>query len=186
MKERRTGRIALTPIRTRLLSAVLIAMAVTLCAGCSASNRNADNAASEPARPSALISTEMSAGKNPFEVAGIENPQAFIDVFDTVKTAIAQGDKAEVANRILYPLRVNGPSGSEKIQTRGDFVKRYDAIITQPIKDAIARQSSDNLFVNYQGVMVGNGEMWFAGSADTPQVIGIIAINHDFDGGLGH
>lgn len=162
----------------RLLAAVLISMSLIASAGCgSASNNNA--AASADTVKGTPIADKLQAGGNPFETAGIEDPQAFLDVFNAVKAAIASGDKAEVANHILYPLRVNGVSGKTKIQTRGAFVKQYDAIITQEVKDAIANQTADNLFVNYQGVMVGNGDIWFGGSADKPQIIGIIAINHD-------
>ncbi|MBP3965672.1 hypothetical protein [Paenibacillus lignilyticus] len=162
----------------RLTSAVLIAVTVLTVVGCSRSDQNKSTTEHQVSNLP-TITSQIKAGTNPFEVAGIEDPQAFFDVFNAVKTAIAEGDKVTVANHILYPLRVNGTSGSLLIKTRRDFVDRYDAIIDKSIKQAIAEQSADQVFVNYQGVMVGNGDIWFGGSADKPQVIGIIAINHD-------
>ncbi|RAP77173.1 hypothetical protein [Paenibacillus montanisoli] len=167
-----------TALAYRLTAAVLIAVTLLAATGCgSAANDNAAAESSAAAPPS--ITTRIKAGGNPFEVAGIQNPQKFLEVFAKVQTAIAADDKATVASLILYPLRVNGKSGTQLIKTRDVFVEQYDSIINSNVKEAIARQSADNLFVNYQGVMVGNGDIWFGGSADTPQVYGIIAVNHD-------
>lgn len=171
----------------RLFSAVLIAMSLLLNVGCSSGGSN-DNAAANTRSAiahtvSEPLSAKIKAGINPFEVAGIQDPQTVLDAFKEVKDAIAKGDQAEVANHILYPLRVNdGPGQTLLVQTRRDFVDQYDAIITPSVTKAIANQNPDNLFVNYQGVMVGNGEIWFGGSADTPQVVGIIAINRGVEG----
>ncbi len=43
------------------------------------------------------------------------------------------------------------------------------------MKDAIAAQTYETLFANWQGVMIGNGELWFSGVE--PPVVRIIAIN---------
>ncbi|QHW33304.1 hypothetical protein GZH47_22590 [Paenibacillus rhizovicinus] len=181
MKEPSSGRFAPVRLRSRLLSAVLIALTLLASAGCGSAsdNNSAADSGDKAVKTGLLISDKLSAGENPFLTAGIDDPKKFQEVFGAVKAAIARGDKAEVANHILYPLRVNGASGTELIQTRGEFVKQYDAIMTKQVRNAIASQSFDQLFINYQGVMVGNGEIWFAGSADKPQVIGMIAINHD-------
>ncbi|WP_308635863.1 hypothetical protein [Paenibacillus silvisoli] len=163
----------------RLTAAVLIALTVLSATGCGSGPASNNAAAESPAAPPP-ITTTVKAGGNPFEVAGIQDPHKFLDMFAAVKEAIAKDDKVTVANHILYPLRVNEADGSHlKIETRADLVKQYDAIFTEKVKKAIARQSADDLFVNYQGVMVGNGDLWFGGSADTPQVYGLIAVNHD-------
>lgn len=166
----------------RLFAAVLItASTLVLAAGCGSSAHNNDARTAAPLRAAepTTVSDRIESGTNPFEVAGIRDPNEMVAVFKTVKKAIADGDQAKVASNILYPLRVNSKNGTELIQTRADFVKHYDEIITKAVKKAIANQSVDQLFVNYQGVMVGNGDIWFGGSADEKQVIGIVAINHD-------
>ncbi|REE85143.1 hypothetical protein A8990_11361 [Paenibacillus taihuensis] len=164
----------------RLFAAVLIiASTLVIAAGCSSAHNDANTAAPLRSAEPTTVSDRIESGTNPFEVAGIRNPNDMVAVFNKVQKAIADGDQAEVANNILYPLRVNSKDGSELIQTRHDFVEHYDEIITEGVKKAIANQSVDKLFVNYQGVMVGNGDIWFGGSADENQVIGIIAINHD-------
>ncbi|QHT62703.1 hypothetical protein GXP70_23800 [Paenibacillus lycopersici] len=181
MRESSSGQLAPVHLCLRLLSAALIAIALMAASGCgkASDNKSASAAEDRAVKAGTPISDKVNAGENPFETAGITDPREFQKVFNAVKTAIAKGDKAEVANYILYPLRVNGASGSELIPTRREFVDQYDAIMTKPVRDAVANQSFDRLFINYQGVMVGNGEVWFGGSIDKPQVIGMIAINHD-------
>ncbi len=102
----------------------------------------------------------MKNNTNPYEAAGIADPQAFNAMFDKLKTAVASGDKEAVADLVLSPLRVKGKNSALKITTREEFLKQYDTLFTEPIKKALANQSKDNLSVNYQGVMVGNGELW--------------------------
>ena len=164
----------------RLYAAILITITLLLTVGCSSApnHHGAAQSTNSTGGSATPISDTIQEGKNPFEVAGIQNPKAALTVFEALKAAIAQGNKAEVANHILYPLHVNNENDKRLIQTRGEFVKQYDTIITQSIKDAIANQSAEELFANYQGIMIGNGEIWLGGSTDSPQVVGIIAINH--------
>lgn len=155
-------------------------MALLSAAGCASSpNRggassNTGSAAGTESSVPAKFDTSPS-----FSTANIKDRQAFLEVFRTVKAAIAKDDMTEVANHILYPLKVNGADGKHRIQTRRDFIDQYKSIMTKEVRDAIANQDEERLFVNKQGVMVGRGELWFGGSADAKQVIGLIAVNHD-------
>lgn len=113
---------------------------------------------------------------NPFAAAGIDDPKAFIKMFEVAKTAVAVGDKEAVAELVLFPLRVNAET-SREVTSKEAFIAQYDTIITDPVKAALAKQKVDELFVRDQGVMVGAGEIWFGASAEEPQVYGIIAVN---------
>lgn len=113
---------------------------------------------------------------NPFAAAGIDDPKAFIKMFEIAKTAVAVGDKEAVAELVLFPLRVNAET-SREVTSKKEFIDQYDTIITDPVKAALAKQKVDELFVRDQGVMVGAGEIWFGASAEEPQVYGIIAVN---------
>ncbi len=108
--------------------------------------------------------------ENKYKGAGIDNPVEFEKMFNTVKELVAAGKKEEVANYVIYPLRVNCDQEKIMIKTKEDFIKNYDEIFTDKIKTALENQKVEDLFVNYQGVMVGNGEIWFDGN-------GIITIN---------
>lgn len=120
----------------------------------------------------------MSEEDNPFAAAGIDDPKAFVKMFEIAKTAVAADDKEAVAELVLFPLRVNAET-SREVTSKEAFIAQYDTIITDPVKAALAKQKVDELFVRDQGVMVGAGEIWFGASAEEPQVYGIIAVNLD-------
>ena len=83
--------------------------------------------------------------------------------FDTFKTAVASDDKKTVANLINYPLMVNRESGTKYIKSSAALLRNYDAIFTENVRHEIAIQTYDTLFVNWQGVMIGRGQVWFEG-----------------------
>ncbi|MEC0238986.1 hypothetical protein P4H66_03760 [Paenibacillus dokdonensis] len=121
-------------------------------------------------------------GANPYEVAGIDNPDKFNEFFKAVQTAVASGSKEQVAEYVLFPLRVNENGKSRNLKDKSAFIADYDNIMTDSVKKALADQKLNTLFVNYQGVMAGNGEIWFGASADEKDKYGIIAINKDEPG----
>ena len=155
---------------------------MTLLAGCgqtetneTGANPNQDTAAITPAYQ-AEEKHAMHEEDNPFAAAGINDPKAFIKMFEVVKAAVAADEKAAVAELVLFPLQVNGETPA-KIKSKEEFIAKYDQIMTKPVKDALAAQKVDELFVRDQGVMVGDGELWFGASAGEPQVYGMIAVN---------
>jgi hypothetical protein len=63
---------------------------------------------------------------------------------------------------ILYPLNVFSADGKRVIHNPGELAQQYPAIFTPHIRETVSKQSSDCLFGNPNGAMVGNGEIWFA------------------------
>ena len=120
---------------------------------------------------------------NRYAVAGIENAAEFEKTFADVQAAVAANARSKVADHILYPLRVNGwtdevkGKGAVNFDTRQEVLDNYDEIFTPQVKAALAKQKVAELFVNWQGVMVGNGEIWLSVSEKTPRRYGIIAVN---------
>lgn len=104
------------------------------------------------------------------------NHQAYHAFFDALKKAVEANDKAAVAAMVDYPFqaRINGKA--VKLRDPAHFIADYDKIVTAKVKDAVARQTYATLFANWQGVMVGDGEVWFSGVGDG-NVIKITAIN---------
>lgn len=96
--------------------------------------------------------------------------------FDNLKKAVAAGDKAAVAAMIEYPFQVRIGGKSLKIRDAAHFIADYDQVITAKVKHALQVQTYETLFANWQGVMVGQGEIWFSGVGDT-DVIKVTAIN---------
>ncbi len=83
-----------------------------------------------------------------------------------LQTAVHEGDKTKVASMISYPLMVIHGSRRTRIKTKSEFLARYDTIFDAHVQKAIAQQSAQCLFGNYQGAMIGDGELWFAQQPD--------------------
>jgi hypothetical protein len=79
-----------------------------------------------------------------------------------LQRAVAANDRKVVAGMVHYPVRVNGVKGQRAVSSSpDDFVRRYSAILTPHVRDAIAAQRTACLFANWQGIMIGKGEVRF-------------------------
>ncbi|MHA6529310.1 hypothetical protein [Paenibacillus sp. BAC0078] len=111
---------------------------------------------------------------NPYEVAGIKNPIVFEHNFSLLQKVVKEGKKSEVANLMVYPLKVNNKGKTIEIKTKKDFIAKYDKIMTAKIKKALLAQKVDKVFVNSKGVMIGNGELWIGQFGEQ---VGVFVIN---------
>lgn len=109
-------------------------------------------------------------------IAGIADPSAFVQGFKRLQMDVAQGNQAKVAAFVAYPLHVYTGGKKQTIANAQAFVQHYNAIMTTKVKAAIAAQQVNQLFVNSEGVMVGNGEVWLTQFVHT--TCSIITINH--------
>jgi len=99
---------------------------------------------------------------NPYEAAGIDDPAAFHTFFIKLQQAVAKNDKKAVASMISYPLNVNTNGKTYKFQTPARFIAKYDSIMTPEVKRTLGYAIEEDLFANWQGVMVGNGQLWIS------------------------
>jgi hypothetical protein len=77
--------------------------------------------------------------------------------------AVSAGNKDDAAAFVRYPIVVMIEGHRTTIRSAAMFVKRYDAIMTPGIIKAITEQKYEDLFVNDQGVMFGDGQAWLDG-----------------------
>ncbi|MGF7182487.1 hypothetical protein [Tunturiibacter psychrotolerans] len=77
-----------------------------------------------------------------------------------LQASVAKHNTAAVAALVHYPIKVNPGKHPITIKTPKAFIKDYDSIITHDISDVILKQKYEALFVNSQGVMLGDGEVW--------------------------
>jgi hypothetical protein len=80
-----------------------------------------------------------------------------------LQRSVSQHNAAAVAALVHYPIKVNPGKHPITIKNSKAFIKDYDRIITADIAAAIYKQKYDALFVNSQGVMIGDGEVWITG-----------------------
>jgi len=84
-------------------------------------------------------------------------------VFTALKKGVAAHDAKAVAALALYPVNVNVGGKKRKVADAATFEREYDRIITADIAKTIAAQTFEGVFVNGQGVMLGNGQIWING-----------------------
>jgi hypothetical protein len=77
--------------------------------------------------------------------------------------AVAKHNAPAVAALVHYPIKVNPGKKPFVVKNEKAFIKDYDGIITADIAAAIFKQKYENLFVNSQGAMIGDGEVWITG-----------------------
>ena len=81
-------------------------------------------------------------------------------VFNAFKTAVVGGDRAAVVEEVRFPLNI---AGGKKISGPGEFQRNYEKIITPAVVKAVSGQDFGKVFVNQQGVMIGDGQVWLTG-----------------------
>ena len=88
--------------------------------------------------------------------------ESFGEVFDALYCAVEARDAATVASLAKYPLRVATNGEEYEIDSEQTFIDNYDTIITPSIADVIVSQDFALLFVNQDGVMYGDGDVWIS------------------------
>jgi hypothetical protein len=78
-----------------------------------------------------------------------------------LQAAVSKGDKTKVAGMISYPLLVIRSSSKTRVRTEAQFLSQYDNIFDAHVRQAIAQQTAKCPFGNYQGTMIGDGEVWY-------------------------
>lgn len=78
-----------------------------------------------------------------------------------LKLNLKADNSNKLADMFQYPFNCNSCKKPKIIKSRTQFKNRYKEIFTKKIREAVSNASLDELFVNYQGFMIGNGEIWF-------------------------
>ena len=82
---------------------------------------------------------------------------------EALQQGVKNHDAKAVAALVSYPIEIRVKGAEKTIKSADQFVADYDAIMIPQIVDAVTGQSYADLFVNYQGVMFGNGQVWVNG-----------------------
>ena len=86
--------------------------------------------------------------------------ETFAVAFEVLQDAVGAADKATVASLVHYPFNVTIDGERFAIEGEEAFVERYGEIVTPAVAEAVTAQDYADLFVNADGVMFGDGEVW--------------------------
>ena len=92
----------------------------------------------------------------------------YLEAFITRLQAAVRADNPDVfAELVHFPLKVNGDHHPPLIiRSSHDLVRRFHGIVTPAVRRAILAQDPDSVFRNWQGYMIGDGEVWFDEGCD--------------------
>lgn len=103
----------------------------------------------------------LSTGK--YSSAGIGDDEAVEHWVKVLKQAVADDHREQIASMVLYPLRVNSDKGKHfEIPDQTAFFKSYNDIFTPKVKQAVLSEGDTDFFAKGEGVMLGQGELWFS------------------------
>jgi hypothetical protein len=91
-----------------------------------------------------------------------QSPDTYRQAFDAIQQAVAEGDATAFADWVSYPIEVVADGQTMVIGDAAEFADHYGTIVTPEIAQAVADQSFNELFVNSEGAMFGNGEVWMS------------------------
>ncbi len=120
------------------------------------------------------VSVAKSASKNPYYVAGIDDPAVFTTYFAKLQKAVEDNKPKEVADLVSYPMNLNKDNKTFVIHNKNEFIKKYDQIFTSRVREQLSAQKADKVFVNWKGIMVGEGDLWIGIQNNK---LGVIAVN---------
>ncbi|NKB17430.1 MAG: hypothetical protein HC770_03935 [Pseudanabaena sp. CRU_2_10] len=83
--------------------------------------------------------------------------------FEAIQKAVEQSDAVALSKIVKYPITLKTPKGQNiKVPDSKEFVANYPRFITPNWRKAVLEQKYKELFANWQGVMIGRGEIWFS------------------------
>lgn len=136
--------------------------------------RSCERAASDVAS----AASAMSEVRDRFAVAGTDG-ETVSAVLRAIQDAVRAHEPERVAEFVEFPLRVNSDGGHRMVPDAATFVLEYPDVFPERIRAALMAQRVDELFANSHGVMVGDGEIWFAALCD-PSAGALDCVNERF------
>jgi hypothetical protein len=83
--------------------------------------------------------------------------------FEQIKNAVLTDDVEWFSGAVVsYTFVLRLDKGEIKLKNKADFKEHVALIFTTQLKSIVQKQSADSLFKNWQGVMIGDGEIWFS------------------------
>lgn len=78
-----------------------------------------------------------------------------------IKLYVTENNKTGLAEMIAYPIKVTINDSKVSISNKQEFVQKYDDIVNAEFKEKISNCYTKYLFSNDEGIMLGDGEIWF-------------------------
>ncbi|RJX40987.1 hypothetical protein D3P09_02930 [Paenibacillus pinisoli] len=137
--------------------------------------------AAQSSRVVAPAPAALSDSKNPYYVAGIDDPKEFTTYFAQLQKAVKENKPEDAAKLIAYPMNWNQDNKQVVIHNKDEFIQNYDRIFTARVRDQLLAQAEDKVFVNWKGIMAGEGDLWIGKQNNKLGVIAVNIINNPYE-----
>lgn len=95
-----------------------------------------------------------------FEASGLTREKAARFVL-ILKEALERSDAAAVANLVSFPINVRSGTKLRVVADRAEFLRDYDAIMSERVRTAVLSQRVDQLKATGRGALIGDGVLRF-------------------------
>lgn len=89
------------------------------------------------------------------------DPEEVADFLREIQRCFRENDRRGFAKHIYYPS-----GGSLGVVSEDDFLGAAEKWWTPALAETVAQTSLENIFSNYTGIMIGNGEIWIEGTRE--------------------
>ena len=107
-----------------------------------------------------ILKEEIPQTNGIFSNAGIDDDEQVYVFVRGIRANI--GNINTLSGMINYPIFAKISGERAEFTTSEDFIENFDLIFNEKIRTAINNVDYNNLFSNYQGVMIGDGEIWMS------------------------
>jgi len=104
------------------------------------------------------INTLYNKFKTPIDTATTTPHQKIEKIYK----AIVENKSKALADLMKFPTTITISGKENKFETKAKFLEKYSNIFTKAYRENIAKEKpSSDMFSNYQGIMLGDGIIWF-------------------------
>jgi hypothetical protein len=112
------------------------------------------------------------------------DPADYKELFYAFQSAVAEG-KAEIAvSLVSYPITISIGGEDATFEDEEQLLESYNDVFTDKIVNIVRKQDYGSAFVNSEGLMFGDGEVWISGvcedsacNSSLPRVITIQSVD---------
>jgi hypothetical protein len=92
--------------------------------------------------------------------------------------SVAVDDRAHVVEMVGFPIKITVEGKSRTLRNKNQLLEYYNVAFDAKVRGFIAKQKVSDLFCNWQGIMIGRGEIWINTVSGSSR-LRIIAINNN-------
>ena len=96
-----------------------------------------------------------------YRVAGAADDAAVERNVQGFCAAVDKGDRKAVAGDLAFPVMFSLQGKRSSARNEQEFLADYDRIFTPGFVERIRNSIPHNMFANSQGIMIGDGAVWF-------------------------